>query len=193
MAQNTSTCSYLGSVLSGHPLTNMSDVVCRELCWAHPPQFKHCQHCHVIWLHQKIERTCMYDHEKSEGVFLEEYKTEQDNLCLLFPLFLLWFPQEPGRYILATLPGLVNVGIYSTLYICKRCLHVLIEYESFKFAAIACSWPRHLCGRLIHFCENWLAFGMEVLFWCVLLSPSFSFVRNRPFAWWRHARCALWL
>ena len=88
----------------------------------------------------------MYDHEKSEGVFLEEYKTEQDNLCLLFPLFLLCFPQEPGRYILATLPGLVNVGIYSTLYICKRCLHVLIEYESFECAAIACSWPRHLCG-----------------------------------------------
>ena len=39
-----------------------------------PPQFKNCQHCHVIRLHQKIERTCMYDHEKREDV-LEEYKT----------------------------------------------------------------------------------------------------------------------
>ena len=89
----------------------------------------------------------MYDLEKREGVFLKNTKqTEQDNPCLWFPLFLLRFPQEPGRYILATLPGLVNVGIYSTLYIRKTCLHVLIEYESYECAAIACSWPRHLCG-----------------------------------------------
>ena len=109
-------------------------------------------------------------------VFLSrmQKQTEQDNPCLWFPLFLL--PQEPGRYILATLPGLVNGGIYSTLNIRKRCLHVLIEYESLECAAIALSWPRHLCGCLIHSCENWLAFGMEVLFWCVLLSLScFSF------------------
>ena len=80
-------------------------------------------------------------------VFLKNTKqTEQDNPCLWFPpFFLLRFPQEPRRYILATLPGLVNVGIYSTLYIRKRCLHVLTEYESFECAAIACSWPRHLC------------------------------------------------
>ena len=81
-------------------------------------------------------------------VFLKNTRqTEQDNPCLWFPLvFLLRFLQEPGRYILATLPGLVNVWIYSTLYIRKRCLHVLIEYENFECAAIACSWPRHLCG-----------------------------------------------
>ena len=97
----------------------------------------------------------MYDHEKRKGVFFFsriQKETEQDNPCLWFPLFLL--PQEPGRYILATLPGLVNGGIYSTLNIRKRCLHVLIEYESLECAAIALSWPRHLCGCLIHACEN---------------------------------------
>ena len=41
---------------------------CREGCWAYPLQFKNCQHCHVIQLHQKIERTCMYDLDKREGV-----------------------------------------------------------------------------------------------------------------------------
>ena len=41
----------------------------------------------------------MYDLEKREGVFLKNTKqTEQDNPCLWFPLFLLRFPQEPGRY-----------------------------------------------------------------------------------------------
>ena len=61
---------------------------CREGCWAHPPQFKNCQHCHVIRLHQKIERICMYDLEKREGVFLKNTEqTEQDNPCLRFPLF----------------------------------------------------------------------------------------------------------
>ena len=76
----------------------------------------------------------------------------RDNPCLWFPLFLL--QQEPGRYILATLPGIVNGGIYSTLNIRKRCLHVLKEYESLECAAIALSWPRHLFGCLIHSCDN---------------------------------------
>ena len=73
--------------------------VCRERCWAHPPRFKNCQHCHVIRLHQKIERTCMYDHEKREGVF-EEYKTNwtRQSLLVVSSFLLLRFPQEPGRY-----------------------------------------------------------------------------------------------
>ena len=53
----------------------------------------------------------MYDHEKRKGGFFFsriQKETEQDNPFLWFPLFLL--PQEPGRYILATLPGLVNGG-----------------------------------------------------------------------------------
>ena len=112
-------------------------------------------------------------------VFRKNTNWTRQSLLAVFLLFLLGFPQEPGRYILATLPGHVNVGIYSTLYIRKRCLHVLIENESFECAATACSWPQHLCGWPIHSCENWFAFGMEVLFWCVLLSLScFSFVRN---------------
>ena len=88
----------------------------------------------------------MYDHEKREAVFLNNTKLNKTIPACGFLFFLLHFPQEPGCYILATLPGLVNEGLYSTLYIRKRSLHVLIEYESFECAAIACSWPRHLCG-----------------------------------------------
>ena len=64
-------------------------------------------------------------------VFRKNTNWTRQSLLVVFLLFLLGFPQEPGRYILATLPGHVNVGIYSTFYIRKRCLHVLIEYESF--------------------------------------------------------------
>ena len=39
-----------------------------------PHSLKKCQHCHVILLHQKIERTRMYDHEDEKVVFEEEYK-----------------------------------------------------------------------------------------------------------------------
>ena len=51
-----------------------------------------------------------------------------------FSFILLRFPQEPGRYILATLPGHVNVGIYLTLYIRKRCLHVLASNVQLSLA-----------------------------------------------------------
>ena len=37
-----------------------------------PHSLKKCQHCHVILLHQKIERTRMYDHEGEKGGFFEE-------------------------------------------------------------------------------------------------------------------------
>ena len=56
------------------------------------------------------------------------------------------------------------MGIYSTLYIRKRCLLVLIEYESFECAAIACSWPRHCADDPFILVRTDFAFGMEVLF-----------------------------
>ena len=113
--------------------------------------------------------------------FFKEYKTNWTRQSVLVVSSFFYFAFHKNLAVTFWRPCLdLSMWGFIRLYtFAKQFLHVLIEYESYECAAIACSWPRHLCGWLIHSCENWLAFGMEVLFWCVLLSLScFSFFRN---------------
>ena len=102
-------------------------------------------------------------------------QTEQDNPCLWF---LFYFTSLSTR----TWP--LHFGDPARTCQCGDLFDFIHSQKmftcvSFECAAIASSCPRYLCGSLIHSCENWFAFGMEVLLWCVSLSLScFSFVRN---------------
>ena len=55
-----------------------------------PHGLKKCQHCHVILLHQKIDRTRMYDHEDGKKVFFFRKNTNWTRQSLLV-VFLLFF------------------------------------------------------------------------------------------------------
>ena len=103
--------------------------------------------------------------EKGKVFLKNTIQTEQDNPCLWFIFY--FFTSLSTR----TWP--LHFGDPARKCQCGD----LFDFRKSRIRKRCCSWPRHLCGWLIHSCENWFAFWMKYCFDACCLS-FFSFVRN---------------